>query len=144
LPHILNESLNKSLDYKAQQDVARQYRHIFVTVGGIAKVSKNVKFKPSVMVKYVAHAPVQMDFNASFLFKEQLWVGASFRTSYNQPVAAVGMVEYMFAKCFRIGYAYDYTFTNIGKYTSGSHEIMLGYEFGKLSKYTTPRYMDYF
>lgn len=144
MPHFLNGSLDKSINYSGTQLTARQYRHLFVTAGGVVDVTKNVKFKPSVMFKFVDHAPLQMDVNASFLLKEALWVGASFRTSYNEPTALVGMIEYMFAKSFRVGYAYDYTFTQIGQYQSGSHEIMLSYEFGKVDKYLTPRKMSYF
>ncbi len=144
-PHFLNGSLDRSAQYSGTSELgAREYRHAFFTAGGMVNVSENVKFKPSIMIKYVQGAPVNMDFNASFLFKEALWVGVSFRTAYNEPTAVVGMIEYMFAKSFRLGYAYDYTLTQIGQYSSGSHEILLSYEFGRVDKYLTPRKMSYF
>jgi hypothetical protein len=78
------------------------------------------------------------------LIKETLWLGASFRSSFQEPAAVLGMIEYMFVKGLRLGYAYDHTFTAIGAYQSGSHEIMLSYEFGKKDKYLSPRRMSYF
>ncbi|MBL7942395.1 MAG: type IX secretion system membrane protein PorP/SprF, partial [Flavobacteriales bacterium] len=42
----------------------------------------------------------------------------------------------------RLGYAYDFTLTDIADYSSGSHEIMLGFDFGKDVdvKVRSPRY----
>ena len=40
-----------------------------------------------------------------------------------------------------IGYAYEYTLTKIGNYNRGSHEIILGYDFGfEKKRVITPRY----
>jgi type IX secretion system PorP/SprF family membrane protein len=145
LPHILNGNLNESFSLAgADTAIARQYRHIFGTLGGIIDLGTSVKFKPSILLKYVSNAPFQGDINASFLFKEALWIGASFRTSTKEPVAVIGMIEYDFAKNLRLGYAYDHNFQEIGQYESGSHEIMVSYEFGKTDRYLTPRRMSYF
>ncbi len=40
---------------------------------------------------------------------------------------------------FRIGYAYDYTLSNLGDYNSGSHEIMLLYDFNR-KQFNSPRF----
>ena len=50
----------------------------------------------------------------------------------------------MFAKHFRAGYAYDYSLSELNDYSTGSHELMLGYEFGRKKAYLTPRKMSYF
>lgn len=144
IPNLLNASLDNRFAYEGTDLVARRYRHMFITAGAIIKLNDNLKLKPSILFKYVNHAPFQGDYNVSLLIKEALWVGVSFRSSFHEPVALVGMIEYMFAKRVRLGYAYDYTFTDIGQYQSGTHEIMLGYEFGQTEKYLTPRRMSYF
>jgi hypothetical protein len=56
----------------------------------------------------------------------------------------VGTIEYNFSKGLRIGYAYDYTLTELNNYSSGTHEIMIAYEFSKEQAYLTPRRMSYF
>jgi len=71
------------------------------------------------------------------LFKEQIWVGTSFRSGD----AVVALLQYQASNSFRIGYAYDMTFSQIRKFSAGSHEIMVGYDFGKEDvKEKTPRY----
>jgi hypothetical protein len=51
------------------------------------------------------------------------------------------MVEYQTNNRFRVGYSFDLTTSKIRKYSSGTHEIMMGYDFGKdLIKIKTPRY----
>ncbi|TVR78741.1 MAG: type IX secretion system membrane protein PorP/SprF [Chitinophagaceae bacterium] len=140
-PQLLNNSLNESLSLEGTNNVARQFKHYFFTAGYVAKLNEFMKFKPSVLLKYVHGAPLQADFNASLLFYDALWVGASYRTGDS----FVFMVEYYFGERFRAGYAYDYTITELNNYTSGSHEIMIGYEFS-LDKdaYLTPRRISYF
>ena len=64
-------------------------------------------------------------------------IGASYRTGDS----FLGMIEIKPWKQLHIGYAYDYTVTDLGKYNKGSHEIMLRYEFSsRKSRILTPRY----
>ncbi len=140
VPHFLNMSLTEHLSAEGTDMVARQWKHYFFTTGVVINVNNNVKFKPSVLFKYVKNAPFQADINAAFLFKEALWIGASYRTGD----AVSGMIEYNFSKGIRIGYSYDFTTTELNNYSSGTHEIMVSYEFQKKQTYLTPRRMSYF
>lgn len=112
-------------------------RHYLLTAGYVFEASKEIKIKPSVLVKYVKNAPVEADINLATVYKDMFWVGASYRT--NDAVAVI--LEYQTNANFRIGYAYDITVTKMRNYSSGSHEIMIGWDFGKdLVKVKTPRY----
>lgn len=112
-------------------------RHYLLTGGVVFDVSENVKFKPSILVKYVKNAPVEGDLNFSAVFKDAFWVGASYRT--NDAVAL--LLQYQSNAYFRIGYSYDITISGLRGYQNGSHEIMIGVDFGKdLKKVKTPRY----
>ena len=100
-------------------------------------VTEQIKFKPSVLVKYIYAAPVQADVTVNFLLNNIIWVGASYRT--DDAIVVIG--EYQLTKKLRIGYSFDFTLSDIQKYSAGSHEFMLGYDFGyKLQKVKTPRY----
>jgi len=112
-------------------------RHYLLTGGIVLDVSKQVKFKPSVLIKYVESAPIEGDINFSAIFRDAFWIGASYRTGD----ALAIILEYQTNSYFRIGYSYDITITDLRSYSNGSHEIMIGVDFGKdLKKIKTPRY----
>jgi type IX secretion system PorP/SprF family membrane protein len=116
---------------------ATQDRHFFFIAGYVFKLSSTVDFKPSVIAKMTAGAPLSTDFNASFLFYEKLWLGAMYRHGDSFGLNVV----YNFTEFLRAGYAYDYTTTELGNYNNGSHEIMIGFDLQTNSKsFKTPRF----
>lgn len=112
-------------------------RHYLLTGGYVFETSKDIKIKPSILLKYVKNAPLEADFNLSTVYKDMIWIGASYRTGD----AIAFIVEYQTNSYFRVGYAYDVTLSKLRNYSAGSHEIMIGIDFGKeLVKVKTPRY----
>lgn len=113
-------------------------RHIYGNAGYVFEPSANLAIKPSILVKYEASAPVEVDINCNFLLSQKLWLGAGYRTGD----ALVAMIEYNITPQLRAGYAYDYTLSEIASYSSGSHEVMIGYGFGRdiQIKTRSPRY----
>jgi type IX secretion system PorP/SprF family membrane protein len=112
-------------------------RHYYAYGGYVFKLNDKFKLKPSALVKYLPAAPVEADLNLNLLYMDHFWVGASYRSMD----AVVLMVEYQTNARFRVGYSFDITTSKIRKYSSGTHEIMIGYDFGKdLTKIKTPRY----
>ena len=112
-------------------------RHYYAYGGYVFTLDKKFKLKPSALVKYLPSAPLEADLNLNLLYNDQFWIGASYRSMD----AVVIMVEYQTNYRFRVGYAFDYTTSKIRKYSAGTHEIMIGYDFGKdLVKIKTPRY----
>ncbi|MGF1564275.1 MAG: type IX secretion system membrane protein PorP/SprF [Flavobacteriales bacterium] len=113
-------------------------QHYYFNAGGVFDAGANLAIKPSFLVKYHPSAPVQVDLNCNFLIYRRLWLGAGLRTGD----ALIGMIEYNITPQLRMGYAYDYTLSDINTYSSGSHEVMLGFDFGSdiLVKKRSPRY----
>lgn len=112
-------------------------RHYLLTAGYVFDVAKNLKLKPSVLFKYVENTPLEVDFNLSAVYQNKFWLGTSFRT-YD---AVAVILEYQTNSFFRVGYSYDITVSKLRKYSNGSHEIMIGIDFGKeLVKVKSPRY----
>lgn len=129
LPHLLVNSLDNnrpgiSLNSK-DSDIAALKRHFFAMAGYVIDVDPDFKIKPSVLLKQVYGAPLEMDFNLNMYFAGKLGVGASYRTGDG----IVGILEYQFNKQLRAGYAYDYPFSALRRFTSGSHELMISYDF---------------
>ncbi|MCB9235647.1 MAG: type IX secretion system membrane protein PorP/SprF [Bacteroidia bacterium] len=100
-------------------------RHYFINGGVVFNLSSSVQMKPSVLVKVVERAPLQADLNLNFYFNKKFGVG----TSYRSGDGMVFMLEYMITPQLWAGYAYDYPLTRLNGYTSGSHELMLTYDF---------------
>lgn len=120
-------------------DVGDRYfePHTYLTAGYVFKAGSNLKIKPSFLIKYLANTPLQADINCNLLIKNTFWIGASYRTGD----AIVGLLEYNIGTDFRIGYAYDFTTSQLNDYNNGSHEIMLSYKFAKDPiKTKSPRY----
>lgn len=112
-------------------------RHYFMTAGYAYEVNPRLVIKPSMTMRYVKAGPLQADFNVNFFINRLFWVGASYRTGD----AVVGILEFQATKKLRFGYAYDYTLTDITKFSHGSHEFMVAYDFGyDILKMKTPRY----
>jgi type IX secretion system PorP/SprF family membrane protein len=154
LPHLLNMKLgNEWFNGGSTSDVTRQYRHLFVT-GGIVvgKETSPIKFKPSFLMKYVQGVDRKIpdfDLNANFLLVDRFWLGAGVRTGGNRvgPYFSdvVGMFECLVTQQLRVGYSYDYILSNLSDFSTGSHEIMLGYSFGyQKKKFVNVRYGTYF
>jgi type IX secretion system PorP/SprF family membrane protein len=99
--------------------------HTFFTCGKAWELNDNLVFRPSVMVKYLAGAPVSIDINASFLIKQKVWLGAAVRSGG----AIVGIVEYNVTSQLKIGYAYDMTLSALAALGQSSNELFLGYNF---------------
>lgn len=112
-----------------------EHINLFATAGKVFIVDDNLKFKPSTLIKYSAGLPLSFDINSNFLYKDQFEVGLSYR--YDDSVS--GMFAIILDKRLRIGYAYDYTLTNLGNFNSGSHEIMLLFDidFSKRNRWLT-------
>ena len=138
VPNVISYDTTKVLSLDMSGNVVpNQVRHYFATAGVALEVNPDVVIKPSVLVKYVQNAPIEADFNVNVLFAQVLWVGGSYRTGDS----FVALLELQLTKKFRLGYSYDFTTTDVKNYSAGSHEIMIGYDFGyDIMKVKTPRY----
>jgi type IX secretion system PorP/SprF family membrane protein len=132
--------LKTKLSYDNSADISSvtgRDLHLYLASGFVMNLSQDLALKPSVLVKAVSGAPVEFDLNANLWIQNILSIGASYRTGD----AMVGMVELQLNNQLRMGYAYDKTFSDLGTLNSGSHELMLRFEFGSSrGKVASPRY----
>jgi type IX secretion system PorP/SprF family membrane protein len=119
---------NKLLEGDIPDFVNNQERiHGFLIAGYVWDINYYLKFKPTVLLKAVNGAPPAFDVTTNFLLYDKLWLGAMYR--WNDAVGA--LIQYEVNNKLKFGYAYDYIISDIGRYTTGSHEIMLGYDIGR-------------
>ena len=134
VPQLVNHRDESSRD----EPNFRQRRHYLLNGGYVVDLNPSLKLKPSVLLKVVEGAPVQLDLNAHLLLNEVLWVGLSYRTF--ESVDALLQVQ--LSDQFRLGYAYDFVLgTRSAGVRTSSHELMLNYQFTfHRAKAVTPRY----
>ncbi|MCD0490224.1 type IX secretion system membrane protein PorP/SprF [Pedobacter sp. MC2016-14] len=115
----------------------KQSLHLFLASGYVFPLSEEFKLKPSVLIKGVKGAPIEGDANLTFWIKDAIGIGAGYRSAAD--VSA--LIEIQATPQFRIGYSYDRSTTQLQNFNSGSHEIMIRYEFGfEKGKILSPRF----
>ncbi|MFM7729090.1 MAG: type IX secretion system membrane protein PorP/SprF, partial [Flavobacteriales bacterium] len=67
----------------------------------------------------------QFDFNANLLINNRFWVGGGYRLED----AVIIMAGIDLVPNLKLGYSYDFTTSAIRTYSTGTHEVMLGYCF---------------
>lgn len=119
IPHKLYDQYYEPL-------IAQRSRHYFVMGGCMLDLSRIVSFRPSFMLRAVQGAPLSIDLNASLLLNEQIWFGATYRPGNSWSL----ITEFYLNSQLRVGYAYDVPTSALRNYSTGSHELMLGFDFG--------------
>ncbi|GAB1858491.1 type IX secretion system membrane protein PorP/SprF [Flavobacteriaceae bacterium MHTCC 0001] len=134
-PRILNTDRNTEEGFEALERIS-----YYVTTGAVFDLSESFKFKPSALMKATNGAPLSFDLTGNFLYNEKFWLGGSYRI--NESTAAWGILADMqISRQLRVGYSYEKPISDIRAYTSGTHEVLLIYEFKFLSsKLKSPRY----
>ncbi len=120
-----------------QDVVAAERLHYFLIAGKVFDLSPTVKFKPAFLGKFVVGAPIIADVSANFLFNESLRLGVAYR--WDDSVS--GLIGLQISPKLMIGYAYDYTTTELQDFNNGTHEIMLRFELkSKEKQLKSPRF----
>lgn len=99
----------------------------YLMSGYVFKMSGDVKFKPSILTKFVQGAPLQVDLSTNFLIKDKFTIGAAYRWSSALSV----MTGFQISDQLMLGFAYDWETTDLQKYSNGSFEFFLRYELVK-------------
>lgn len=167
IPHVIENDLRDltDADFGKRQNIDKYYRHYYFMMGSAIELGgKHLVFKPSILVKNVGllsdfaanqqtlnqvGAPTEFDIDLSLLFQEMFWVGVSYRSAFevkgfggdSSNDSADIWFSVLLNNGMRIGAAYDFTLTPLRNNTSGSFELMLGYDLDyKVRKVHTPRY----
>jgi type IX secretion system PorP/SprF family membrane protein len=123
VPYGLNNKVIDSQDPTLEKSLARQRRYYYITGGYTHKVSNTVKLIPSTLIRFQEQAPLSFDINFLTVLYDVVGLGVSYRNID----AVVGLFELQINDNFHVGYGYDFTTSDIAKYSSGTHEIMLNY-----------------
>lgn len=125
-------SIPKLLGYKFDFDKnkylvkldMRDYYYLFNT-GYLVNLTPKLKFLPSTLVAFSPGDKLLYDVNAHFRFYDLFWTGVSYRSDRS----VTGMFQFQVSDQFKFAYSYDFDFNKLRTFSSGSHEVMLRYEF---------------
>lgn len=125
LPRLSIRSLGK-----ASVEDNRHLRNNYYFSGAfLQSLGKQVKVKPAVLLAYTRDLPVLVDFSTTFYLDELVGLGLNYRTTSE----VAGILTYMFKSNFQAGYSYQVGLgsNRVGNAGNGTHELSLGYRFGK-------------
>jgi type IX secretion system PorP/SprF family membrane protein len=108
----------------ANYDTGKSLPHFFVTSGYKLFVDDKISAVPSFMLKRVEGLPLSLDMNVKFDYEDKIWLGGSYRSSDSFSA----MLGFSFRKFVNLTYAYDLTTSELSTVSSGSHEIVLGFQ----------------
>lgn len=128
---ISTPNILKTKHYEEKQNFkASESLHFYTIAGYVFSINENIKLKPAALVKMVKGSPLSIDISANALFHEKFTFGAAYRWDASVSVLA----GFQITEGLMIGYAYDFSTTELSKYNSGSHEIFLRFEIIKKVK----------
>lgn len=112
--------------------------HYYIHSGYRFELNPKSDFNVSTLLKQVSGASLQYDLNLQYEYMRKVGIGVSYRSSKE----LLGIVSYQLIPELKLAYAYEFNMGDIGKYSTGSHEIMLIYQFSppKESIISIPRF----
>lgn len=131
-------NLMESNFYNDNEIAINSQRMNYYFIGGyVFDVSNWIKFKPAVVSKIVAGAPLQLDISGNALFINKFVLGAAYRWD----AALSALAGFQINDALFVGYSYDFDTTNLSRYNNGSHEVFIRYEFiYKKNRLVSPRF----
>jgi type IX secretion system PorP/SprF family membrane protein len=111
-------------------------RHYYLTTGYTLQLpNPSLELLPSLFA-YSDGKTVQFNVTSLIRYNKKAWGGVSYRFGD----ALIGMIGFELYNGLRLGYAYDFTVTDINKSSGGSHEFMVNYCFDLVLGKSPTRY----
>lgn len=135
VPQLIGNKVkyNDNVDVRAYYTQARHYMGSLKYKIPVLE-DKGISVTPIALVRYLPNAPIQYDGTVNIDWKDNIWIGATYKSDY-----AVGLnAGVRIQKALFVGYSYDFMIGSIGKYAGMSHELMISFRFGNKKKETPP------
>lgn len=124
IPRLIGHKFDFNKNKYVLQNNMKDYSYLFNT-GYLFELSRKLQFFPSVLIVISRGNKLLYDINAHFRIMERFWLGASYRN--NRSINALFQLQV--TDQIKFAYTYDMDFGKLRNFSSGSHEIMLRYEF---------------
>jgi outer membrane protein OmpA-like peptidoglycan-associated protein len=104
-------------------------RHYNLSASYISKINSTLKAEPYAMLRTTFIKAPQVELGAKMTYNDFVFGGLSYRNKES----VIGLIGLNYMN-FVLAYSYDFTLSSIRNYSSGSHEVLLAYQFNKKSK----------
>lgn len=140
VPKIIENNISNTTS-DAATDEAREDRNYYATVGAVLPATDDIVLKPSVIFKISEQGRSDFETQINAFYLQRYSVGLGYR--YEEAVSF--LAEMQITQALRVGYSYDLGITELANSHDGSHEVVLGFDFGvNVNSLTTPRFIRYF
>lgn len=104
-------------------------RHTTLVGGYKFNINRDFDMEPTMLMRTSGlFNAFQLEITAKTIWRKMAWGGLSFRTSD----AVVILLGYNYKDQIYVGYSYDINYSQLRRFNSGSHEIMVGARFNKI------------
>ncbi len=142
VPFILNNKIANSVEGLLGQ--LKEARYYYLRSGVVFPIDKmeKVKMNPSILIRTQEGQPLSVDINTAFIFYDVFSTGVSYRTGDS----FISFIDLKISERFHFGYSYDWTQSDLNKFSNGTHEFMINYRTrirGVHKNPECPQYYDY-
>lgn len=151
---LTGDKSNSIFKYDNNSTSIARKRHLYLIAGTLVELDRDLKLRPSLLIKEDFKGPTSIDLNAMFIFADRFWIGAGYRTGVSllereyrqgQKLSKLNSVsaiaQFYVSERLRIGYSYDHMLSQLSSLQNGTHEITLGLTFPQKGKrILSPRY----
>lgn len=124
VPRLLSSDFNFDKNkYTIHADLNNY--NLLLTYGYSHKLSEKIELVPSVLFSYMPKGKLLADINMYVSYADKLWAGGSMRTGRS----FAALFQCRLNNQIKLAYSYDFEFGKLSRYSNGSHEVMLRYEF---------------
>ena len=104
-------------------------RHYNLSASYVTKINQTLTAEPYAMMRTTFIKAPQFELGAKMTYNDFVFGGLSYRNKES----VIGLVGLNYNN-FMLAYSYDFTLSSIQNYSSGSHEVLLAYQFNRKSK----------
>jgi type IX secretion system PorP/SprF family membrane protein len=142
VPFILNSDLSSDVETIATN--IKEARYYFLRSGAIFPITpkETVKLNPSILVRAQEGQPLSLDLNLGVVLHDVLSTGISWRSGDS----IISFIDLKLSENFHFAYSYDWTSSDLRKFSNGSHEFMLNFRAKVTTKHrelNCPTYYHY-
>lgn len=123
IPFLLNNSVALTVENILSE--IKEARYYFIRAGFIHPIDRagKVKINPSFLIRGQEGQPLSLDLNVGLVFQDVLNVGVSYRNID----AFMTFIDLKLSDSMHFGYSYDWTQSELNRFSNGTHEFMLNY-----------------